>query len=116
MEKISTEEVMDRLNMFQYTFKKIDKFGQWDLERISAGAGSEFTSTDFKEEYQNYEVHMALAAAEHQIINVQVEVTWIKMRTIVHSLMVHARVSKAYINFALMYTTDHIFGFYRSNI
>ena len=31
------------------------------------------------------------------------------LRTIAHSLMVHARVSEAYINFALMYTPDHIF-------
>ena len=29
--------------------------------------------------------------------------------TIAHSLMVHARVSEAYIHFALMYTTDQIF-------
>ena len=31
------------------------------------------------------------------------------MRTVAHSLMVHARVSEAYVHFALMYTTDHIF-------
>ena len=29
--------------------------------------------------------------------------------TIAHSLMVHERVLEAYIHFALMYTTDHIF-------
>ena len=31
------------------------------------------------------------------------------LRTTAHSLLVHARVSEAYINFALMYTTYHIF-------
>ena len=31
------------------------------------------------------------------------------LRTVAHSLMVHARVSEAYVHFALMYTTDHIF-------
>ena len=31
------------------------------------------------------------------------------MRTIVHYLMVHSRFLEAYINFALMYITDHIF-------
>ena len=36
-------------------------------------------------------------------------VIWRPLRTIAHSLMVHARVSEAYINFSLMYTTDHIF-------
>ena len=42
-------------------------------------------------------------------MNGQVEVTWRTLRTIAHYLMVHARVFEAYINFALMYTTDHIF-------
>ena len=31
------------------------------------------------------------------------------LRKISHSLMVHARVSEAYIHFALMYTADHTF-------
>ena len=31
------------------------------------------------------------------------------MRTIVHSIMVHIRVLEASVNFALMYTTDHVF-------
>ena len=52
---------------------------------------------------------MTLAAPEHQEMNGQVEVTWRTLRTISHSRMVHARVSEAYIHFALIYTTDHIF-------
>ena len=52
---------------------------------------------------------MTLAAPEHQEINGQVEETWRTLRTVAHSLMVNARVSEAYIHFALMYTTDHIF-------
>ena len=39
----------------------------------------------------------------------QVEVTRRTLCTVAHSLMVHARFSEAYTNFALMYTTDHIF-------
>ena len=35
MEKVSTEEVMDKLDMFQPRFEKINGFGWWDLERIS---------------------------------------------------------------------------------
>ena len=38
-----------------------------------------------------------------------VKVTWKALLKISHSLMVHARVSEAYIRFPLMYTTDHIF-------
>ena len=43
MEKITTEEVMDKLDMFQSRFGKIGQFGWWDLERISADAGTHFT-------------------------------------------------------------------------
>ena len=35
--------------------------------------------------------------------------TWRTLRTVTHSLMIHARVSEVYVHFALMYTTDHIF-------
>ena len=39
MENITTEEVMDKLDMLHSRFGKIDQFGWWDLERISADAG-----------------------------------------------------------------------------
>ena len=42
-------------------------------------------------------------------MNGQVEVTRRTLRTVAHSLMVHARVPEVYVHFALMYTTDHIF-------
>ena len=51
---------------------------------------------------------MKLAALEHQEMNGQVKVTWRTLRTVAHSLMVHARVPEACIHFSLMYTEDHI--------
>ena len=81
----------------------------WYLERISADAGTQFTSTEFKEEYQTCGVRLTLGAPEHQEMNGEVEVTWRTLRTIAHSLMVHGRVPENYIHFALMYTTYHIF-------
>ena len=42
-------------------------------------------------------------------MNGQVKVTWRTLSTIAHPLMVHARVSEAYIHFELMYTTGNIF-------
>ena len=36
--------------MFQSRFGKIDKFGWWDLEKIPTDVGTQFTSTEFKEE------------------------------------------------------------------
>ena len=52
---------------------------------------------------------MALAAPEHQEMNGQAEVTWITLRKVAHSIMVHTRVSEVYVHFTLIYTTDHIF-------
>ena len=40
MENITTAEVMDKLDMFQSRFGKIDQFGWWDLEIISADTGT----------------------------------------------------------------------------
>ena len=51
---------------------------------------------------------MTLETTEHQDMSGQVDVTWRTLRTVAHSLMVHARAPGVYIHFALMYTTDHI--------
>ena len=47
MENITTAEVMDKLDIFRSRFGKINQFGWWDLEKISADAGTQFTSTEF---------------------------------------------------------------------
>ena len=65
MEKITTEEVIKKLDMFQSRFGKIDEFGWWDLERISSDAGTQFTSMEFKEEFQTCGVCLTLAVPEH---------------------------------------------------
>ena len=62
MENITPEKVMDKLDMFQSRFGKIDEFGWWDLEIISADVGTQFTSTEFKEECQICGVRLTLAA------------------------------------------------------
>ena len=41
-------------------------------------------------------------------MNRQVEVTWRMLRTVAHTLMVHARVLEVYVHFAIMYMDDHI--------
>ena len=93
-ETITTEEVIDKLYMFQSRFGKIDKFIWWDLEIILADAGAQLTLTEFKEEFQTCRVHLPLEAPEHQELNRQVKVKCITLRTISHSLMVHARFCK----------------------
>ena len=70
MENITTEEVMDKLDMFQSRFGKIDEFGWWDLERISADAGTQFTSAEFKDDCQTRRVSLTLASSEYQEKNI----------------------------------------------
>ena len=83
---------MDKLDMFQSRFGKIDQFGWWYLEKISSDAGTQFTLTEFKDECQTSGVSLTLAAPEHQEMNGQFEVTWRTLRTVAQALMVHARV------------------------
>ena len=116
MENITTAEVMDKLDMFQSRFRKIEQFGWRDLERISADAGTHFTLTEFKEECQTRGVRLTLAAPEHKEMNGQVEVTWRTLHTVAHALMVHTRVPEVYVHFVLMYTIDHIFPVLPINI
>ena len=58
MEKIYTEQVIDKLDMLQSRFGRIDKFCCWDLERILADSGSQFTFTEFKEELKTRRVDL----------------------------------------------------------
>ena len=92
MKKITTEEVMDKLDMFQSRFGKIDEFEWWDLEIISADVGTQFTSTEFQDACQTRGFPLTLAAPEHQEMNGQVKMTRRTLRKIAHSLMVHTRV------------------------
>ena len=48
MENITTAEVMNKLDIFQSRFGKIDQFGWWDLERISADAGTQLPQRSSK--------------------------------------------------------------------
>ena len=71
MDRITTEEVMDKLDMFQYIFRKIHKFGWWDFEIISANAGTKCTSVMFKDKCQTCCVNLTLETLEQQKMNGQ---------------------------------------------
>ena len=90
MEKTTSEEVMDKQDMFQSIFGKIDQFGWWDLERISADAVTQFTLTEFKEECQTRGVRLTLAVPENQEMSGQTRVTRRTLCTVAHSIMVQA--------------------------
>ena len=98
---ITTEEIMDKLDMFQARFGKVDEFGWWGSEWIQTYAGAQFTYKDIQEVLSVRAVWLALVAPDHQEINVQVEVTWWTLQTISHSIIVHTRVLDKYIHFNL---------------
>ena len=49
MENITTEEVVENLDLFQARFGKVDGFGWCYMERIQTDASVHFTSYDFQE-------------------------------------------------------------------
>ena len=63
---ITTEEVMDKLDIYQDRFSKLDGFGWWDLELIQTGAGTQFTSEEFQEGLSVHLIQLILAAPYHQ--------------------------------------------------
>ena len=100
---------MVKLDMFQERLGKVGGFGWWYMERIQTDSETQFTLKEFQEGLSLSGVKLAVVPPDHQEINGQVEVTWQKMRTIAHSIMVHTRVSDKYISFSLIYTTGNIF-------
>ena len=109
MEVITTEEVVEKLDMFQARFGKVDDFFWWGLEIIQTDAGMQFTLKDFQEGLSARVVRLTLAAPDYKETNKSVEVTWRNLRNIEHSIMVNEQVLDEYINIVLMYTTHHIF-------
>ena len=41
---------MDKLEMFQEVFGKVDEFGWWDMDRIKTESATHFTSKYFQED------------------------------------------------------------------
>ena len=111
MENITTEKIINKQEIFQSRFGKVDGFGWWYLDPIQTDASTQFTSKDFQEGLYVRVVQLTLVSPDHMEMNSQVEVTWRTLCTISHSLMVHAQVLDEYIHSVLMYTIHQIFLF-----
>ena len=48
MENIITEAVMEKLDIFQSRFGKVEEFGLWGMAKIKTDAGTLFTSEEFQ--------------------------------------------------------------------
>ena len=57
---------MDKLDMFQAIFEKVDEFGWWDMEIIQSDAGTQFISKEFQEGLYGHGVWIELVAPDHQ--------------------------------------------------
>ena len=108
MGNITAKEVMEKIDMFQAIFGKLDEFGWWDMERIQTDAGMKFTSKVFHKVISIHAVKLSLEAPNHQETNDKFELIWKILQTTSYSIMVNIRVSDEYIYFSLMYTTDPI--------
>ena len=83
---------MGKLDMSQDIFGKVDTFGWWDMERIQTDASMQFTSEYFQESLSIHALQLILQTSYHQEMNGQAGVPWRTLQTIIHSIMVHARV------------------------
>ena len=90
---------MDKLDMFNGRFGKVEEFGQWYIERIQTDASTQFTSKEFKEYLSVRDTRLSLATPDHQEIINKVEVTQKILRTTTQSIMVNAWISDKYIHF-----------------
>ena len=70
------------------------------MEIIQTDGGTHFISNYFQEVLSIRGVRLSLVAQDHHNMNGQFEVTWQKLRTISHSIMVHKWVSDKYIHFS----------------
>ena len=75
MESINTEEVVDKLDVFQEIFGKLDEFDWWYMEIIQTDSGTQFTPKYFQEGIYVPRLKLSLVASEYQKMNGQVEVT-----------------------------------------
>ena len=66
---------MEKQDMFQKIFGKVDEFGWWDKQIIQTDSGTQFTSKESQEGIYVRGLRLALAAPDHQEMNGQVEVT-----------------------------------------
>ena len=66
MEHFTTEEMMDKIDMFQAIFGKLCKSGWWDMDIIQTDDDRQFTSKEFQEGPNVCGLWLALATTDHQ--------------------------------------------------
>ena len=64
IENITTEEFMDKLDMFQAIFVRVYEFGWWDIKIIKTDDGTHFPPKDFQEGLSVHGVRIELAAPD----------------------------------------------------
>ena len=67
---------MNKLDMFQEIFGKLDELAWFNMERIKTNTVAQFTSMEFLEDPLVCRVRLTLASPDHHEMNGQLEVTW----------------------------------------
>ena len=64
MENITNEKFMDKLDMFQEIFVKLDELGWWDMKIIQTDTVMQFTSKEFQLCISVHGLRLVLAALD----------------------------------------------------
>jgi transposase InsO family protein len=78
----------------------------FDIERLRTDAGSQFTSTDFKNFCRRRHISLSIAAPKKQSQNHLAERSWQTINKMARSLLVHARPPDQYHYHAILYATS----------
>ena len=76
LNELHSEAVMDKIEEFVARYGEVNKFGWWNIGRIQADAGPQFTSEEFLQKCVKRGIHLSLDAPEHQEQNEISEKTW----------------------------------------
>ena len=66
LNEINTEAVMDKIEEFVARYGELNVFGWWNIGRIQADVGPQFTSEEFLKKCVKRGILLSLAAPEHQ--------------------------------------------------
>jgi hypothetical protein len=100
----STDSVISAIQRYQADHGHVGNYGYLNIERIRADAGTQFTSTDFKQYCWQAGIHLVLAAPKKQYQNHLAERSWQTISTMARSLLVHARLPDSFMYHALVHS------------
>ena len=103
---ISSTEVITANQQYRADYGKIDELGFFDVSKLKADAGKQFTSDEFKAYCRNEGIALSLAAPKKQYQNHFAEKTWGTVKNMARFMLCHARLPDSYYFHALLYACE----------